>query len=85
MMFLRSPVGNGLIAALSRLPRLVRGGGAMVVAGGVVDILYHSAPSSNAGSQAMALPGHAVTLAGMAVAMVGVVRAGLAQRQRQPR
>jgi hypothetical protein len=66
------------MTVLRSLPPLVRAGFVIVLVGGVVDTTYHL---DRTGLMAWAgLAGHLVTLAGMVVAVVGVVGVGLRHR-----
>ena len=69
-----------MLAALRSLPPLVRVGFALVLLGGVVDTTYHLAPQRAGVMEWAGLAGHLVTLAGMVVAVVGVVGVGLRSR-----
>ena len=62
------------------LPPLVRAGFVLVLLGGVVDTTYHLAPQREGVMAWAGLAGHLVTLAGMAVAVVGVIGVGLRHR-----
>ena len=69
-----------MLPVLRSLPPLVRAGFVIVLLGAVVDTTYHLAPQ-RAGVMAWAgLGGHLVTMAGMVVAIVGVVGVGLRNR-----
>jgi choline-glycine betaine transporter len=70
---------------MSRLPRLMQVGLAVVALGGGADVLHHALPLTAAPVLAPYLGheggvGHAVTLAGMVVTMLGVVTAASKQR-----
>ena len=65
---------------LRSLPPTVRAGFFIVLLGGVVDTTYHLAPHRTGVMAWAGLSGHLVTLAGMVVAVVGVVGVGLRHR-----
>ena len=69
-----------MLSVVRSLPPVVRAGFVIVLLGGVVDTTYHLAPQ-RVGVMAWAgLAGHLVTLAGMVVAVVGVIGVGLRHR-----
>jgi hypothetical protein len=67
---------------LSTLPAVVRRGFAVVLAGAVVDTVYHVMPRRPGLAAWGGLVGHLVTLVGMAIVMAGVV--GVALKNRDP-
>ena len=69
-----------MLSLLRSLPPLVRAGFAIVLLGGVVDTTYHLAPHRTGVMAWAGLGGHLVTMAGMVVAIVGVVGVGLRNR-----
>lgn len=69
-----------MLSIVRSLPPLVRAGFAIVLLGGVVDTTYHLAPSRTGVMAWAGLAGHLVTMAGMVVAVVGVVGVGLRSR-----
>ncbi len=69
-----------MLSSLRSLPPLVRAGFVIVLLGGVVDTTYHLAPHARGLMAWAGLAGHLVTLAGMVVAVVGVVGVGLRHR-----
>ena len=69
-----------MLSALRSLPPLVRAGFTIVLLGGVVDTTYHLAPYRTGPLAWAGLVGHLVTLAGMVVAVAGVVGVGLRHR-----
>ena len=75
--------GNRPFLGVLKLPWLIRWGGAVITTGGLVDVIYHVAPSPGGGT-GVGLAGHAITLTGMVITIAGVVRVGLSQRHHQP-
>lgn len=69
-----------MLSVLRSLPPLVRAGFVIVLLGGVVDTTYHLAPHRTGLMAWAGLAGHLVTLAGMVVAVGGVVGVGLRHR-----
>ncbi len=69
-----------MLSALRSLPPLVRAGFVIVLLGGVVDTTYHLGPGRTGLMAWAGLAGHLVTLAGMVVAVVGVIGVGLRHR-----
>ena len=69
-----------MLSIVRSLPPLVRAGFAIVLLGGVVDTTYHLAPHRTGAMAWAGLGGHLVTMAGMVVAIVGVVGVGLRNR-----
>ena len=69
-----------MLSVVRSLPPLVRAGFAIVLLGGVVDTTYHLAPQRAGLMEWAGLAGHLVTLAGMVVAVVGVIGIGLRSR-----
>lgn len=67
---------------LSALPTVVRRGSAVVVAGAVVDAVYHVMPRQSGPVAWGGLVGHLITLVGMVIVMAGVV--GVALQNRNP-
>lgn len=80
MMSLRNPPAQ--LSFLSTLPAVVRRGFAVVVAGAVVDTVYHVMPRQSGPAAWGGLVGHLITLVGMVTVMVGVV--GVALKNRNP-
>lgn len=71
---------------LARLPRTMQTGLGIALAGGIVDVLYHSAGDvSGAGHGPVALTGHLVTLAGMALTLLGLAGAARSRRGAEAR
>ena len=67
--------------ALAELPVLMRAGLGLALLGAVVDIGHHlAADASRMGHGSIAFIGHAVTLAGMLVTMLGLIGAALKRR-----
>ena len=69
-----------MLSVLRSLPPLVRAGFVIVLLGAVVDTTYHLAPHRTGVMAWTGLGGHLVTMAGMVVAVVGVVGVGLRNR-----
>ena len=69
-----------MLSVVRSLPPLVRAGFAIVLLGGVIDTTYHLAPQREGAMAWAGLAGHLVTLAGMVVAVVGIVGVGLRSR-----
>lgn len=67
---------------LLTLPAVVRRGFAVVLAGAVVDTVYHVMPRQPGPAAWGGLVGHLITLAGMVIVMAGVV--GVALKNRDP-
>ena len=65
---------------LSTLPAVVRRGFALVVAGAVVDTVYHVMPRQSGLAAWGGLVGHLITLAGMVIVMAGIVGVALTNR-----
>jgi hypothetical protein len=68
------------VTVFNELPRLNRGGFALVVTGGLMDIAYHLTPDRRGLLDWAGLTGHLVTLFGMLIAMAGVLSVGLRKR-----
>jgi hypothetical protein len=80
-MLVRSPRRElRAVTVFNDLPRLTRGGFALVVTGGLLDIAYHLAPAGGGLLEWTGLTGHLVTLLGMLTAMAGVLSVGLRRR-----
>ena len=70
--------------AFAGLPLLMRAGLGLVLLGAVVDVGYHLATDApGMGHGSIAFIGHTVTLAGMAVTMLGLIGAALKRRPAQ--
>lgn len=69
-----------MLTIVHSLPPVVRVGFLIVLFGGVVDTTYHLAPQREGLMAWAGLAGHLVTLAGMVVAVAGVVGVGLRHR-----
>ena len=69
-----------MLPVLRSLPPLVRAGFVIVLLGAVVDTTYHLAPHRGDVMAWAGLGGHLITMAGMVVAIVGVVGVGLRNR-----
>lgn len=67
---------------LSTLPAVVRRGFVVVLAGAVVDTVYHVVPRESDLAAWGGLAGHLVTFVGMVIVMAGVV--GVALKNRNP-
>jgi hypothetical protein len=68
------------VTVFNDLPRLIRGGFALVVTGGLLDIAYHLTPARRGALEWTGLAGHLVTLSGMLIAMAGVLSVALRKR-----
>ena len=72
---------SNLYRAIARLPRLMRAGLGLAVAGGAIDVIYHlAAGPAGAGHGPVAFTGHVVTLAGMVITMLGLLSVALKRR-----